>query len=388
MQQPQSFAVLFKKYVDGSATPAERQAFFKLVEQPEYLPELENLVQSEMGKSSVNDGLTTVEKEEILAHIFASTQATPAKRTLWPRIAVAASLLLFLTAGSYYLWKDKSTNQTIAHQPAQVIAPGGNKAILTLANGQQINLTGTKDGKLAQQNGTAVNKTAEGQIVYNSLSGEATAANNIAYNTLTTPRGGQYHLTLADGTNVWLNAASSITYPVAFTGKTRSVKITGEAYFEVAHNAAKPFRVTSGNQTTEVLGTHFDINAYDNEPGIKTTLLEGSVRVAAGNSKAVLKAGQQSALEGERLSVADVDADEAVAWKNGYFEFSEADIQTVMRQISRWYDVDVDFQGSITKETFTARIARSKNINQVLNIVKLSNAVKIEIQGRRVIVKE
>ncbi len=388
MQQPQSFAVLFKKYVDGSATPAERQAFFTLVEQPEYLPELESLVQSEMGKSSVNDGLTTVEKEEILAHIFASTQATPAKRKLWPRVAVAASLLLFLTAGSYYLWKNKSTNQTIAHQPAQVIAPGGNKAVLTLANGQQINLTGTKDGKLAEQNSTAVNKTAEGQIVYNSLSGDATAANNIAYNTLTTPRGGQYHLTLADGTNVWLNAASSITYPVAFTGKTRSVKITGEAYFEVAHNAAKPFRVTSGNQTTEVLGTHFDVNAYDNEPGIKTTLLEGSVRVAAGNSKAVLKVGQQSAIKGERLHVADVDADEAVAWKNGYFEFSEADIQTVMRQISRWYDVDVEFQGSITKETFTARIARSKNINQVLNIVKLSNAVKIEIQGRRVIVKE
>ena len=309
-------------------------------------------------------------------------------RQLWPRIVAAASILLILAGGTYFLVHHKNNSFNDAQQLAHDIAPGSNKATLTLANGKQIVLTGAQNGKLALQNNTTVNKTADGQVIYRSSTNKTADNNEIIYNTMSTPKGGQYHLTLADGTNVWLNAASSIRYPVAFSGNERKVEITGEVYFEVKHNALKPFRVVSDKQTIEVLGTHFNINAYPNESAVKTTLLEGSVRVNTNGSKATLKVGQQSTLIGNKINIADVDVNEVIAWKDGYFEFSGTDIQTIMRQLSRWYDVDVVFEGVITPETFTGRISRNKNISQVLKIVKASKSVNIEIQGRRIMVKE
>jgi len=191
---------------------------------------------------------------------------------------------------------------------------------------------------------------------------------------------------LPDGTAVWLNAASSIKYPIAFSAKERRVVITGEVYFEVKHDAAKPFRVVSNEQTVEVLGTHFNINAYADEKNIKTTLLQGSVRIVANGNRAILKVGQSSAIDENKISIGNAD-DAAVAWKDGYFEFSESDIQTVMRQLSRWYDVDVIYIGTMSQETFTTRISRHKNISQVLNIIRASKSVNVEIQGRRIMVK-
>ncbi|WP_158995635.1 FecR family protein [Mucilaginibacter sp. L196] len=304
---------------------------------------------------------------------------------IWlPRIAAAASILLFLSVGGYFIWHKQPQQQTAQNQ-INDIAPGSNKAVLTLANGKQIILTGAKNGKLANESNTAINKTANGQVTYVGLSNNSAA---IAYNTMTTPRGGQYTLTLSDGTKVILNAASSLRYPASFTGNDRKVELTGEAYFEVAHNAAKPFKVTSNGQTVEVLGTHFNINSYTDEQIIKTTLLEGSVKVtqnASGISK-MLKPGQQSLLSGGRLAVADANIEEAVAWKNGYFRFNDENIESIMRKLSRWYNIDVQYEGRTSDEGFYGKISRFKNISGVLKMLEQTKSVHFKVEGRRVTV--
>ncbi|WP_432327294.1 FecR family protein [Mucilaginibacter sp. P25] len=199
------------------------------------------------------------------------------------------------------------------------MAPGGNKAILTLGDGSTIVLNGAKIGKLARQDNILIKKAADGQISYRDVVVDFHPSKNIIYNTATTPQGGQYQFILADGTKVWLNASSSIKYPVVFNGNERRVELTGEAYFEVAHNAKKPFKVISNGQTVEVLGTHFNINAYNDEQAVKTTLLEGSVKVSAGKVSNIIKPGQQARFDHGLIDVMNVDADEVVAWKNGFF---------------------------------------------------------------------
>lgn len=328
-------------------------------------------------------------KASIYQHIQQETGLNKPKRSvvkLWRSIAAAASVVLCLSLGGYYLLKDKTENTEIIAAKQQDYAPGSNKAILTLSNGKQIVLDDAGKGKLAAEGNSVINKTDNGQVVYNDQRSQNHNAANVL-NTMATPRGGQYHLTLADGTDVWLNAASSITYPATFTGKDREVEITGEVYFQVAHNAAMPFRVKSNGQTVEVLGTHFNINAYDNEAAIKTTLVEGSVAVTANNQKKFLKPGQQAMLSSNTLTTKSVDINEELAWKQGYFDFTDADIKTIMRQLSRWYDVDVEFVGPVTTETFTGRISRGRNISQVLKIVEGSKYVHLTFEERRIMVR-
>lgn len=343
------------------------------------------------------EGMTTSEKlqakEKMLQRINSRIyrEAVPV-RQINPlrhlkKYALAAIILLVAGTGWFFYQRSGNpiSNQESTATLIEDFKPGSNKAVLTLAGGKQIILTGAKNGQLATESGTAINKTTDGEIIYNA--GESRNATPL-YNTMTTPRGGQYHLTLADGTVAWLNAASSITYPVAFAGKQREVEITGEVYFQVAHNAAKPFMVKSGDQTVQVLGTHFNINAYNNEGAIKTTLLEGSVAISSGSKRQVLKPGQQATLKGQNLVVAEADVTEAVAWKDGYFQFIDTDIETIMRQISRWYDVDVVFEGPVTKETFTGRISRFRNISEALKIVQSSNGVHLTYSGRRIMVRQ
>ncbi|MDB5156742.1 MAG: FecR protein [Mucilaginibacter sp.] len=263
------------------------------------------------------------------------------------------------------------------------IQPGGNKAILTLQDGSKIVLNDAKDGTLAQQGNTKVVKLANGQLAYNQTN---TAPAKVLYNTMTTPRGGQYKLILPDGTQVWLNSASSITYPTAFAGNERNVSITGEAYFEVAKDKSKPFRVKSANQTVDVLGTHFNIMAYSDEDAIKTTLLEGSVRVVENNTTSILKPGEQAIVDkqgGIKITAASID--EALAWKNGYFKFDRVDIKFIMRQVARWYDVDVVYQGRFPRDEFVGKIGRGENISQVLRILELDH-VHFKIEDKKVIV--
>lgn len=304
-------------------------------------------------------------------------------RSLWPRIAVAASILMVLSFGTYFLVHKSATTVQIANNQIKDIAPGSDKATITLANGKRIVLTGAKNGLLASQGNTSIHMQAGNQVVYQS----AGATSDLQYNTMTTPRGGQHSLTLSDGTQVWLDAASSITYPVAFIGKDRPVKITGQVYFEVAHNAAKPFKVTANGQTVEVLGTHFNINAYPDEPNIKTTLFEGSIKITSNTGQTILKPGQQAQLNQDKINVvSDANMDEAIAWHKGLFEFHNADIQTVMRQLSRWYDVDVSYEGKITDRHFSGKLYRNVTALTVADILSYKK-IHFRIQGKQIIVQ-
>ena len=309
-------------------------------------------------------------------------------KTLWPRLAATASIVLLITIGAYFISR-KQPKQQIAQTQTHDIAPGTNKAILTLGNGKQIVLTNAKNGLVASQGNTRINKTKEGAVQYNPSEG-ANNATAIAYNTISTPRGGKYTITLADGTTVSLDAMSSVRFPTAFNGNTREVTTTGQVYFEVAHDAAKPFRVHTKGQTVEVLGTHFNINAYDEESALKTTLLQGSIRITQNGQSALLKPGEQSQISptNNKITVIqDADVDEAIAWKNGFFQFNNSNIKDVMSQLSRWYDVEVQYEGKIPDRTFSGKIYKNVNASQVLNILNYSK-VHFRIEGKRIIVTQ
>jgi transmembrane sensor len=252
--------------------------------------------------------------------------------------------------------------------------PGMNKAILTLADGSKLELNSAKIGVLAKAGHISVKKTKDGQLIYLIAPSKKADANTpIAFNTINTPVGGQYQVILPDGTKVWLNAASSLKYPTLFTGNQRMVELTGEAYFEVAKNAAMPFYVKANNMQVKVLGTHFNIMAYDNEPAIKTTLLEGSVQLSSGAINNKLKPGQQGVLNKYgQITVSEVNAEHAIAWKNGYFEFNRSGIHEIMNQLARWYDIEIAYQGNIPDDEFVGKIERSAKLSQVLNILRLS----------------
>lgn len=302
----------------------------------------------------------------------------------------AAAVLVLLGAFSLYQFKVKEKAKiAVAESSIQKndIAPGGNKAVLTLANGSTIILDSAANGNLASQGNTKIIKL-NGQLAY-SADGKDAA---IVYNTITTPRGGQYELILADGSKVWLNAASSLRFPVNFTGKERKVALTGEGYFEVAKNATMPFKVdVAGKGEVEVLGTHFNINAYTDEPTINTTLLEGSVKfftTISGEQKEVrLSPGQQAQLKlNGQINLNDhPDMDEVMAWKNGEFQFNSADLKSIMRQIERWYDVDVIFN-SQTDLHLSGQITRYANVSEVLRKLELTNEIHFTIEGKKIIV--
>jgi ferric-dicitrate binding protein FerR (iron transport regulator) len=304
--------------------------------------------------------------------------------------AAAAVLLVFFSSAIYYLVNTNGGEKTALvntgnpTQPAHDRLPGGNKALLTLADGSEIVLDSAGNGIVAQQGNTNIIKQQDGQLIYNTT---GAASSEIAYNMLSTPRGGQYKLTLPDGSKVWLNAASSLKYPAAFTGNYRQVEITGEAYFEVAKDVSRPFKVLLNQMEVEVLGTHFNINGYEDEEAIRTTLLEGSVRVTTKAGNNLLKPGQQAQLQKTgRLKLVDgADLEETMAWKEGNFQFENSDIYTVMRHISRWYDVDVEYRGKVSKH-FVGTISRNVNLSQVITMLQQTGEVKFSIEGKKVVV--
>ncbi|HTE34462.1 MAG TPA: FecR domain-containing protein [Chryseolinea sp.] len=277
----------------------------------------------------------------------------------------------------------KQTNSKLG--PVNTIAIGGNKASLILSDGTAIVLDDAANGLLTTQAGIKISKTADGQLKYDASQSLTSNAN--VFNTIKTPRGGQYQVVLPDGSSVWLNAASSLKFPTVFSGNERKVELTGEAYFEVAKNAAKPFIVASGNQNVEVLGTHFNINAYQDDGSIRTTLLEGSIKVshAQTNDFRLLAPGQQAELEKE-IRVTKVDVHQSIAWKKGYFSFAGENIKTLMRQISRWYDVEVEYEGNLTTEGFVGSMSRFENVSEVLHMLELTGMIHFKFDGRKIIV--
>jgi transmembrane sensor len=325
--------------------------------------------ESELGKQA--------EKEQQLYQNIQAQIQTPPRRTvpLIYKLAAAATLLIFATGGYYMLHKKQSVQPQTAQLIKNDIAPGHSQATLTLANGKKIVLTKGLNGQLAIQNKTVIS-VDQHTITYDADK----SGDQVNFNTLSTAKGEQspYPLVLSDGTKVWLNAESSITFPTAFNQKERIVQVTGEAYFEVMHNAKQPFKVQTQKQTIEDLGTAFDVNAYD--PAARTTLVEGSVKV---NGMA-LKPNQQT--DGARIKT--VNTRRYTAWKNGDFDFEDDNIQTVMRELSRWYNIDVTYQGNISKEGFNAQITRNKNISSILHLLENTKGVHFKIEGRRVTVIE
>lgn len=299
----------------------------------------------------------------------------------------AAAVLLMIGAGLTILLLQLPKEEKMIVAARQDAAPGGNKAMLTLGDGTRIALDSAGNGALALQGNVQVLKLNSGQLAYHD--DNTTGSGQIQFNTLSTPRGGQYQLTLPDGTRVWLNAASSLRYPTRFTGKERRVEVKGEAYFEVVKNTGMPFRVTLPEDGEIVVtGTHFNVNAYTDEPFIKATLLEGGVRVSKKGKTARLEPGQQAQIPFgagiSEISVVLVDMEEATAWKNGLFRFNNADLPTVMRQLSRWYDVDVSYEGKIPSRKFEGEIQRNLHLSDVMEALG-KNRVHFRIEGKKII---
>lgn len=319
------------------------------------------------------------------------------KVKLWPRIAAAASIIIAIGTGLYFYAGKDIKSQTVYNLADINFKAGKNSATLTLANGRKIVLSDAVNGKLAEESGVTITKNADGQVVYKVSSSSAA----VSFNTLTTVNGEEYQVILPDLTKVWLNAASSIKFPTTFArAEDRKVELSGEAYFEVAKDARHPFIVKTADQEVKVLGTHFNINSYADEPVTKTTLLEGKVKVtpaednkankytAAGPASTYLSPGQQAILDNQSIQVVTVDTEEATAWKNGMFQFDEADIKTVMGQISRWYNVDVEFAGKIPADHFRGKVPRDSKISAVLKIIELSGVnFKFKIEGRKIIIE-
>lgn len=297
---------------------------------------------------------------------------------------VAASVALLI--GAFFIYRYATSTKTpIANTKQTDLQPGGNKAVLTLSNGRQIILDSAKNGNLIWEGNVEVTKQ-DGQIVYTHDQQQTT--NTTLYNTISTPNGGQYKIVLPDGSIVWLNAASSMTYPTTFTGNERKVDITGEAYFEIAKDARKKFIVSCKGLQTEVLGTHFNINTYDDEVTTKVTLLEGSVKVLSGQSSVIIKPGQQAqtAENGLLKIIPDPDTEEVTSWKEGVFHFKDATIEEIMRQVARWYDVKIVYEGKVN-DHFNATIARNVAVSRLFTLLEKTGQVHFMITGKNIIVK-
>lgn len=336
--------------------------------------------------------------EHTSLHTKQLVQPANARTIKWPALAgVAAAIIILLVVGiGIYKYKGEKGINNIT-QMADV-APGGNRAILTLADGRKIDLNNVKDGTLAEQTGIKIIKKADGMLVYEVNTQNVNEGSSaVNYNTIQTPKGGQYQVNLSDGTKVWLNAASSIRYPNLFKGKERRVEITGEAYFEVAKNPKMPFKVLINNQSAvEVLGTHFNINAYAEDATVKTTLTEGSVRVSSLKStdklpqEAILKPGQQSLINkaGGGIKVQPADLEEVLAWKNGDFVFKQQPLFQILEILSRWYSVDIEYDADgLSQQTFSGVISRSKNLSAVLEMLESTGQINFKIEGKKIKVK-
>ena len=382
---------LLNSYLTGKLSEDQRAELAAFLEKGEATEQLEGLIQQQLSRGEFSipgDMVRTEDKivKGVLEKIGSvSVVALPDRRIrLLRKWGWAAAIILLIGAGAAFWLTQRHPEPSPANGNRLVqndVGPGSDKAVLTLSDGTTIYLDSAAKGAIAQQGNSSIVKQANGGISYH-LKGAATEG--IMMNTMHTPRGGQYRLVLPDGTQVWLNAASSITYPVAFTGKERKVRITGEAYFEVAKNKELPFIVNVDDKSSiEVLGTHFNVNSYADENAIRTTLLEGSVTV----NGAVLKPGQQARINGERLTVLNnTDIDKVMAWRNGLFNFEDASLEEVMRQLARWYDVDIIYEKGIPDIRFGGEISRNIQLSNLLKVLARAD-VKFRIEeGHRLVV--
>lgn len=388
MQIPPYIQGLIDKYQNGTASAEELQQlnqwYHSFSDEEVEVVTGDSNAQHQMGQRIHQRLLQTIGAEKVhrLHSLFS-----------W-RWTAAAAVLLIVAAAWYFQPSGENPAPTavqekILAKPSPAIVPGGNKAILTLANGGTIVLDTAANGTLASLGNVHVQKLKNGLLAY-TVNGRQITENDAAfYNTISTPRGGTYQVTLTDGTKVWLNAASSIRFPVVFNGIERRVEITGEAYFEVAKDEKVPFHVEAKGSEVEVLGTHFNVNAYSDESAVRTTLLEGRVRVSVPGmaNERIIEPGQQAGVnsKGAINVLHKADMEEAVAWKNGRFQFKSTDIRTILRQLSRWYDVDVIYQGNVDLH-FTGQLSRSEPVFNIFRKLELTGAVHFKVQDKTIIV--
>lgn len=368
---------LLKRYNEGNASAEE----IRLVERW-------FIQQSAIDQKEPRDVDYMTIKQQMWHHIAAGV--TPVKRqhrlfSSFNIAAAAAILVIALVSIWVYLdHKNVATPQIVAND----IKPGKNKAVLTLADGRKINLTDAGNDTVANEAGILITKNTEGQLVYRVV-GNTSNQKTLQYNTIEAPSGGKWQVILPDGSKVFLNALSSLKYPLSFSKKERKVELNGEAYFEVFHNEKSPFKVWTKGQTVEVLGTHFNISAYADDKLVKTTLLTGSVKVAAGNNALILKPGEQSQAKSDHISlVQNVDLEDVMAWKNGYFKFNE-NLESIMVKVSRWYDVDISYEIKPDPEfKYKGEISRDRNLSELLSMLEFTGNAHFKIEGRRVIIKK
>lgn len=371
--QPTDLDRLLERYLDGTASEAER----KVIE--DHLRLLE-----ESGQEP-SPALLAHKRQEILARLqrkMDTPVVIPIYRRRLVRVAAAAVLLIGISTTAWMLSRNTSGDvpTPIAQTSLQEVGPGRNGAVLTLSSGEQLILDSSGNGALATEGKIQVIKQ-EGELLYSGAETEDLV------NTVSTGRGRQWSVTLPDGTRAWLNAASSLQYSLNFSGATREVTTTGEVYFEVAKDASRPFLVSTDDMMVTVLGTHFNINAYPDEAGIRTTLLEGQVRVSRGDEQILLRPGQQARLtNASPIMITDkIDLQQVMAWKSGFFEFRDLDLPTIMRQISRWYDIDVRYEGTPGNETFGGRIGKDVNLARVLKGLEITG-VKFRLENNILVV--
>lgn len=367
---------LAQKWKDGSITAQEQTEF------NQWYDSFDDTLLTEVSAESASQL-----KDRLYANIVNQEQIplqTIKSVKLWYRIAAAAAILIVLSAGIYFMTSYESERSTQDHLAQEDVKPGGNKALLTLADGSSIVLTDAVDGKLAEQEGVIITKTENGQLTYQFRESQGSKAGIAQFNTIATPKGGQYQVVLPDGTRVWLNAATSIKFPVTFSNlKERKVELSGEAYFEVFKDKKKPFKVSSANQEVEVLGTHFNVNTYKNEAVSKTTLLEGAVQLHSAATDTKLKPGEQAVLHGTTVDVNKVNTEEVIAWKNGNFLFNDESLIAIMKQLERWYDVKVDYS-TMPDTHYDGFISKNVNLSEVLRRLEVTGNLKFKIENKTI----
>lgn len=376
---------LISRYLSGDATIQETEFveryynYFDLQVDAAALAEEEVRALAEEMRKAIEERIEKAEKAPVV----------PLYKRKWWRITAAAAFILFITTGVILYMNNKSSSpqKELAKDENSVsndILPGGNKATLTLADGSIITLDTAKNGRLADQDAATILKVADGQLAYDAIE----QASSMQYNTLSTPKGGQYALTLPDGSKAWLNALSTIRFPTAFLGHERLVEITGEVYFEIAKDPLKPFIASTNGVKIEALGTQFNVNAYKDEAYTTTTLIEGVVRVTNEYTDHTIHPGEQVVIQsgtGQAELNKDVNVEEVMAWKNGLTVFRSMDIQSIMRQLSRWYDVNIVYQGNIPPQRFTGKISRYANLSEVLSMLEYAG-IHFKIEDRNIVV--
>lgn len=375
---------LAQKVLDGTATEAEKLFL------DEYYDFFDHKRNSPLDLNDLEKQMLRTEMRERLQKDIESNDHGRARLFFFYKIAASVSLLLIASVILYNVMgsSDKSTPAlTDSGKKDEPITHGGSKAILTLDDGTRILLNDKSNSRLAIQAGYELIANAHGELAYARMQPTDEKPGE-RFNTLQTPRGGIYQITLPDGTKVWLNSSTTLRYPLAFAGNERRVELTGEAYFEVFPNKKAPFCVVGPRETVEVLGTHFNINAYEDEVHPKITLLEGRVKVisTASGKSAFLSPGQQAAIRTSGIKIKQVEAENAVAWKDGLFQFDNENIYTVMRKIARWYDIDVEYSGEFKDLRFGGSVSRFEDIQKVLRKLELTNTIHFKIEGRKIIV--